>query len=227
MGRRAMGDRAITGAAAPVADMATGHPRGNSSPWTWVAGGAVCGLAWSAALRGYMVELVGAGSTFTWTGTFGALLLPGAVTGGLLGWAEYLRRSGPPRGWRWLALAPLTLAAAPMLMPGAVTTLATTGIGGGAIAVGLMGIVGGYALSGRGRRWPRVVCGVAGVGFAAALAATVPGMTNPSQSLTDPRGAWAAVLAGSIYAVLALGCSIPHRRAVSPSVEPLRSGRVT
>jgi predicted ester cyclase len=107
----------------PVAD----HPQGSSAPWTWVAVGAVCGLAWSAALRGYMVELVGSASAFTWSGTFGALLLPGAVTGGLLGWAEYLRRTGPPRGWRWLALAPLALAVAPMLLPGAVTTLARFG----------------------------------------------------------------------------------------------------
>jgi hypothetical protein len=167
-----------------------------------------------------MVELVGDGSTFSWGATFGAILLPGAVTGGLLGWAEHLRQSGPPRRWRWLALAPLTLAVAPLLLPGAVTTLVTSGIGAGAIAVGLMGIVGGYALSGRGRRWPRVVCGVAGVAFAAALAATVPGMTDPPLSLTDPRAAWAMVLAVSLYAVLALGCSIPHRHAVSAGVEP-------
>ena len=140
---------------------------------------------------------------------------PGAVTGGLLGWAEYLRRVGPPRRWRLLALAPLTFAVAPMLIPGAVTTLVTTGMGSGAIAVGLMGIVGGYALSGRGRRWPRVVCGAAGVGFTAALAATVAGMTDLALSLTDPRGAWAAVLAASLYPVLALGCSIPYRSAWS------------
>jgi hypothetical protein len=220
MDSRMTSSQAVTGTAAPVAGMATGHPHGASSPWTWVAGGAVCGLAWSAALRAYMVELVGDGSTFSWGGTFGALLLPGAVTGGLLGWAEHLRRSGPPRRWRWLALAPLALAVAPMLMPGAVTTLVTTGMGSAAIAVALMGIVGGYALSGRGRRWPRVVCGVAGVGFAAALAATVPGMTDPPLSLTEPRGAWAALLAASLYAVLALGCSIPHRHAVPAGVEP-------
>lgn len=196
-----------------------GGPEAASSPWTWVAGGAVCGLAWSAALRGYMVELVGDESTFTWSGTFGALLLPGAVTGGLLGWAEHLRRIGPPSRWRLLALAPLTFAFAPMLIPGAVTTLATTGMGSGAIAVGLMGIVGGYALSGRGRRWPRVVCGAAGAGFTVALAATVAGMADSALSLTDPRGAWAAVLAVSLYLVLALGCSIPHRSAWSRVVE--------
>ena len=199
----------------PVTVSVTGPPPGAPSPWLWAAGGAVCGLAWSAALRGYMVELVGPGSTFTWSGTFGGLLLPGVITGGLLGWAEHLRRVGPPPRWRLLALAPLTFAVAPMLIPGAITTLATTGMGSGAIAVALMGIVGGYALSGRGRRWPRVVCAVAGVGFTAALAATVAGMTDPPRSLTDPRGAWAAVLAASLYGVLALGCSIPHRRAWS------------
>ncbi len=216
-----MSSPAIGGAESPVTVSVTFHADGASSPWMWVTGGAVCGLAWSAALRGYMVELVGAESTFTWSGTFGALLLPGAVTGGLLGWAEHLRRVSPPRQWRLLALAPLTFAVAPMLIPGAVTTLATTGMGSGAIAVGLMGIVGGYALSGRGRRWPRVVCGAVGVGFTAALAATVAGMTDPPLSLTDPRGAWAAVLAASLYVVLALGCSIPHRSAWSQGTEPV------
>lgn len=216
-----MSSPAIGGAETPVAVSVTCHPHGASSPWMWATGGAVCGLAWSAALRGYMVELVGAESTFTWSGTFGALLLPGAVTGGLLGWAEHLRRVGSPRKWRLLALAPLTFAVAPMLIPGAVTTLATTGMGSGAIAVGLMGIVGGYALSGRGGRWPRVVCGAAGVGFTAALAATVAGMTDPPLSLTDPRGAWAAVLAASLYPVLAFGCSIPHRSAWSRAAAPI------
>lgn len=216
-----MSSPAIGGAETPVAVSVTCHPHGASSPWMWVTGGAVCGLAWSAALRGYMVELVGAESNFTWSGTFGALLLPGAVTGGLLGWAEHLRRVGSPRKWRLLALAPLTFAVAPMLIPGAVTTLATTGMGSGAIAVGLMGIVGGYALCGRGRGWPRVVCGAAGVGFTAALAATVAGMTDPPLSLTDPRGAWAAVLVASLYPVLALGCSIPHRSAWSRVAESI------
>lgn len=104
---------------------------------------------------------------------------------------------------------------------GAVTTLATPGMGSGAIAVGLMGIVGGYALCGRGGRWPRVVCGAAGVGFTAALAATVAEMTDPPLSLTDPRGAWAAVLAASLYPVLALGCSISLRSAWSRLAESI------
>lgn len=180
-----------------------------SGRW-WVAGGALCGLAWSAALRGYMVELAGVESTFTWSGTFGALLAPGAVTGGLLGWAEHLRRTGPPTGWRWLALAPLTLAVAPMLLPGAVSALLTTGIGGGALAVAGMGIVGGYALSGRGPRSARLASGALSVAFACALAASVPSITSPPLRLTDPRGAWVAVLAASLFGALAIGCSLPQ-----------------
>lgn len=103
----------ITGEARDAAFSTAGPVPGSAPPWTWVAGGTVCGLAWAASLRGYMVELMGAESVFTWSGTFGAVLLPGVLAGGLLGWAAHLRRTGPPRGWRWLALAPLTFAIAP------------------------------------------------------------------------------------------------------------------
>jgi MFS family permease len=156
-----------------------------------------------------MVELAGHESVFTWGGTFGALLVPGALTGGLLGWAEYRRRTGRRRGQAWLILAPLPFVVAPMLLPGALRQLVTSGLGGGAIAVAAMGVVGGFALSGRGRRWARVLCGTVGVAFAVALAGTVAGMSG--QSLTEPRAAWAAVLAAALFAVLALGCSIPFR----------------
>ncbi|ACQ79983.1 conserved hypothetical protein [Beutenbergia cavernae DSM 12333] len=188
-------------------------PRG-----AWIAGGAICGLAWSAALRGYMVELAGTESTFTWGGTFGALLLPGALAGGLLGWAEHLRRTGGRPRWRALALAPLPLAVAPLLMPGALATLATTGEGGGALAVGLMGPVGGYALAGRGPL--RVISQAAAGAFVIALGATAPVITRTP--LSDPRSAWNAVLVTALYGVLALGCAIPFRGVVAP--EPARDG---
>ena len=65
----------------------------------------------------------GAESSVDWTGTFGFVLLPGAVIGGLLGWAEYARRTGVRPGRRWLALSPFLFAA--VLVPGlAVHTLA-------------------------------------------------------------------------------------------------------
>lgn len=178
-----------------------------------VAVGITCGIAWAAGFRGYMVELAGPASTFGWWGTFGAILLPGAIVGGLLGWAEALRRSGGRRRWRWLALAPLAFAVAPMLMPGAITALLTQGLGGGAIAVALMAVGGGYALSRRGPLWARIACGLVSAALAAALALAGPGIAGPALAITEPRGAWVAVLGASFIAVLALASSIPHRPA--------------
>jgi hypothetical protein len=57
-----------------------------------------------------VVALGSDGSTVGWLGTVG-VLAPGAVTGALLGWAEFVRRSGRPRHVRLLVLAPLTVAA--------------------------------------------------------------------------------------------------------------------
>lgn len=186
--------------------------------------GTVCGIAWAAGFRGYMVELAGAASSVDWVGTFGAILLPGAITGGLLGWAEALRRGGGRRGWRWLALAPLALAIAPLLMPGAITALLTQGLGGGAIAVALIGLVGGYGLSGRGPLWARIIAGVLGAAFLAALVLAAPSIGGPRLAITEPRGAWVAVLAASFIVVLALAASIPQRRVIPPAcdVHPVR-----
>ena len=176
-----------------------------------VAVGIFCGIAWAAGFRGYMVELAGPASTFEWWGTFGAILLPGAIVGGLLGWAEAFRRAGGRRGWRWLALAPLVFAIAPLLMPGAIAALLTQGLGGGAIAVALMALGGGYALSRRGPLWARLVCGFVSAALATALALAGPGIAGPALAITEPRGAWVAVLGASFIIVLALASSIPHR----------------
>lgn len=51
--------------------------------------------------------LAGESSSFSWSGTFVAFLLPATVVGGLLGWAEYSRRTGSRATWRWTALTPL------------------------------------------------------------------------------------------------------------------------
>lgn len=139
----------------------------------YVAVGSAVGLAWACALRAFMAQVAGAESTVDWTGTFGLVLLPGAVIGGLLGWAEYARRSGGrPGGW-WLALSPFLFAV--VLLPGVVEDparhLFTGGIGAGALAVPLLGIIGGYALSGRGPVWTRIVAGVSRPGRDDGLAA--------------------------------------------------------
>ena len=184
---------------------------------TLIAVGAICGIAWAAGFRAYMVELAGPAATFSWWGTFGALLLPGAIVGGLLGWAEALRRKGGRPGWRWLALAPLAFAVAPLLMPGAVAALLTQGLGGGAVAVALMALGGGYALSRRGPLWGRVICGLVSGALVVALTLTGPGIAGPGLALTEPRGAWVAVMASSFVVLLSLASSIPHRAPEAPA----------
>lgn len=187
--------------------------------------GAVAGLAWAGALRGYMVGLAGGASRFEWVGTFAQILLPGVVIGGLLGWAEWLRRTGGRRGWRWLALSPLLFAIAPLLSPGALWTLLTTGIGGGPVGVSLMGIAGGFALSRRGPRWARIVVGILALALAAgAVAAALVIGTIPA------RSAWAAVLVAALAVLFALACSIPFRAVIprgAPLSEPERSAELS
>jgi hypothetical protein len=178
--------------------------------------GMVCGLAWSAALRAYMVELAGLESRFDWAGTFAAILLPGAVTGGLLGWAEVPRKRGGTRHWRWLAVGPLCFAIAPLLMPGALVALLTQGLGGGAVAVALFAIVGGYALAGRGPVAARLVCGASATLLVVAITVASPFVGGERLSLTEARGAWVAVLICSLLTVLAIATSIPFRR-VTPA----------
>lgn len=185
-----------------------------------IALGALCGLAWAAGFRAYMVELAGAASAFSWWGTFGALLLPGALVGGLLGWAEVMRRDGGRRGWRWLALAPLAFAIAPLLGPGAIVVLLTQGLGGGAVAVALIGLGGGYAVSRRGPGWARILCGVVSAALAIALVLATPAIGGSRLALTEPRGAWVGVLAFSFLILLALASAIPHRRVCTATVPP-------
>ena len=165
--------------------------------------GAVCGLAWAASLRSFMAQFAGPESTFDWFGTFEGVLLPGAVVGALLGWAAHLRGRAP----RWLVAAPLVFV---LFTPSALVSVFVDGLGGGAIAVPLLGMAGGYALAGRGPRWARWAAG------AVALLA-VPGwlvlasFAGGTLALTTPRGAWVAVLFLSLLAVLAFGCALPHR----------------
>jgi hypothetical protein len=189
-----------------------GARRRNTSTVALVLIGALCGVAWAAGFRGYMVALAGPASAFDWVGTFVAILLPGALVGGLLGGAEALRRTGGRPRWRWLALAPSIFAIAPLLLPGALVTFLTEGLGGGAVAASLIAMGGGYALSGRGPFAGRIVIGVVSAAMLAALALATPSIGGAALALTTPRGAWVAVLVTSFVAVLALASSIPHRR---------------
>lgn len=190
------------------------HTRHRGGPATLLLIGGVCGLAWAAGLRGFMAQLAGPESQVAWAGTFAWILLPGVAVGMLLGWAEHLRRTGGRRRWRWLALSPLLFMSILFSSPGAVATLLTDGIGGGAIVVPLVGIAGGYALSGRGPIWARTATGLVALvpipGWAMAAAA----MGGGTLALDTPRGAWVALYFFSFLAVLSLACAIPHRPVV-------------
>ena len=186
--------------------------------------GAVCGLAWGAAFRAYMAELAGGASRIEWYGTFVAILGAGVIIGALLGLAEYFRRTGGRRHWRWLALAPLTFAVLPLTMEGAVEALLTQGLGGGAIAVALTAIAGGFAVSGRGALWARILCGVLAVLIIAGVSLTVPSVGGSRLALEQPRGAWVAILGATCIIVLCLATSIPFRRVVPPQRDVVSGG---
>jgi len=172
--------------------------------------GALLGITWSSSMRGWMVQLAGPDSTFTWLGTFVGLILPGAVVGALLGWAEYLRRTHR-RGRMWLALSPLLFPTAALSLPGAITTLVNTGQGGGAIGIALLGMLGGIALSGRGPLWSRIPCGV--VAFALVPAAYLGPPMRPELDPATPLGAWSATNFSALFVALAIACAIPFRQS--------------
>jgi hypothetical protein len=179
-----------------------------------VALGALCGLAWAAAFRAVMSEFAGYGSQVAWVDTFVAILLPGVVVGGLLGWAHVIRLSGGRRGWRWLGAAPAAFSVAPMLLPGAVVALLTQGLGGGAVAVALLAIGGGFAISGLGPLWARIVCGVISALLIVGITIATFFIAGPRLAVTEPRGVWVALLAFSLLTLLAIASSIPFRPVV-------------
>ena len=186
--------------------------QGTSGGWI-IALGALCGLAWAAALRAMMSEFAGY-SRVAWVDTFVAILLPGVVVGALLGWAYVLRLHGGRRGWRWLGAAPAAFAIAPMLLPGALMAFLTTGLGGGAVAVALLAIAGGFAVSGRGALWARILCGVVSALLIVGITIGTFFIAGARLAVTEPRGVWVAVLAFSLLSLLVVASSIPFRPVV-------------
>jgi hypothetical protein len=189
-----------------------------------VAVGVISGIAWSAAFRAYMSEIAGGGSRIEWYGTFVAILGAGLITGALLGLAEYFRRTGGRRHWRWLALAPLAFAILPLTLPDALLALVTQGLGGGAVAVAIIAIAGGFAVSGRGSLWARIACGVLSLAMIGGLVAAVPTVGGIRLALDQPRGVWVATLGASCVLVLCLVSSIPFRRVVPVTAAATATG---
>jgi hypothetical protein len=176
--------------------------------------GAVIGVAWAASLRGFMQQLAGPASTFSFGGTFGIIISAGTATGALLGWAEYQRRIGLQ--YPLLIAAPLLIAVIP--------TLFTGQLDGGPIGLALGAMAGGYSVSGRGPLGARIVAAV--IGFAGVPITFFAPKPDPDLSFTTPHGAWFCTLASSLFVTLALACSIPMLR---PSRSPagLSSGLAT
>ncbi|WP_127818800.1 hypothetical protein [Microbacterium sp. CPCC 204701] len=181
--------------------------------WGLAAVGALGGLTWAAALRAYMVELAGPSSAFSWWGTFGAILLPGALSGALL--AVAWRRGLDGRPSAWFALAPTPLAIAPLLEPGALIALLTTGLGGGAVGVVVIGLLGGVAAGQRGPVWLRIVLGALWVALIVGIALTPALIARHPPS--TPRGAWLLILAVGLVMVLSLACIAPFLRRLDLS----------
>ncbi len=71
-------------------------------------------------------------------------------------------------------------------------------------------MVGGYAVSGRGPLWTRIVAGI--VNLAGIVVTFLAPKPFPDLSYTTPHGAWFDTLAASLGVTLALACSIPMRR---------------
>ncbi len=173
--------------------------------------GAILGLAWGAGLRGWMAVIAGGSSSFTWSGTFVAILLPSTLVGAALGWAEHARRTGGRGAWRWTALTPLLFVVmSALVQDNLVPRLVRTGIGGAQIGIALIGIIGGYALSGRGPRWARLVSRAI---MAASVVAAVPAFGSgfgPRLAPTAPAGAFALLTFVVFSGLLAGACAIPH-----------------
>ncbi|QZY28187.1 hypothetical protein [Nocardioides coralli] len=165
--------------------------------------GSAAGLAWAGALRGWMVLLVGDDSEMTWR-TPAYVLAPGAVVGGLLGWASDLRAAGrqPPRA---LQLAPAVFAVA-LVDPEIRRSLVTDGQGSGALIVVATAVAGGHALSGRAWSRERIASAV----LAGAGVVTMTGMGAMAAPLTTPRGLATGLLGGSLMAALCAATATAH-----------------
>jgi hypothetical protein len=114
------------------------------------------------------------------------------------------------------SLLPLFLIVGPALVTeNFVTILVTTGMGGGAIGVALIGVLGGFAFSGFGPRWLRWVSGVVsamfsfGLAYGLHFAAGGPGI---SPGVGD---AFAALLVFILMVLLIAGVSAPSRYAAA------------
>lgn len=207
----------------PAATAVAAAPSTGRSTAKLVALGGLLGLAWAAGLRGMMSALAGDISQVSWAGTFIGVLAAGTAAGGLLGWAEAIRRSGGRPGWRWLAVSPLVLIVGFFTNPDPVTLLVTKGVGAAGLVIPFVGMAGGYALSNRGPGWARLLSGLLPAAFLVSYPLQAQ-FFGPALALTTPRGAWVAVYFVTFLVLFMLACSIPHRPVVPPAGDRVTPG---
>jgi hypothetical protein len=82
------------------------------------------------------------------------------------------------------------------------------------VAVALLAIGGGFAISGRGRLWARIVCGAMSALLIVGVTVTTFDIAGPRLAVTEPRGVWVALLAFSLLTLLAIAASIPFRPVI-------------
>jgi hypothetical protein len=167
-------------------------------------------------MRAWMVTLVGDESTFTLRGTLLGLVLPSAVVGGLIGVAVALHKRGQHRPA--LIASPVILALAPLALPGAISQLAATGQGSGAMGMVSLAMLGAFGLTGQG--WWRRVTAV--VGLAPTVAIWLGPPMRPEIARSTTLGIVSAATFSLLYLVLVYACSLPmsKNRLDSGSVQP-------
>lgn len=186
------------------------------APWVAAAAGAVCGLAWAAALRAFMWEVAGVDAGVDWAGTIVWVLLPGAIIGALMAWAEHRRWTGSLSHARWFIWSPMLFAAVLLQKPLDLLAGFEGGVGLGAVAVPAICMLGGYALAGQGPLWGRGLCGILTLSAVPIWALTATKVGGGPMSLGDPHGLWAAILYWGLLATFSMAAAIPHRTPVAP-----------
>jgi hypothetical protein len=180
--------------------------------WQATAIGSLAGLGWAASLRGLMVQVAGADSSFDWARTFVWVLLPGTMIGALLGRALWRLSRGSLPHRRWLVWSPMLFGAVLLSKPLDLLHGFAGGVGLSAVAVPALCMAGGYAIAGRGAAWLRVLAGLVPVSAVPIWALVATDVGGPSLSPTTAHGAWCASLLWSLLATFALAAAIPHLR---------------
>ena len=176
-----------------------------------VAIGATLGLAWATSFRAWMTHLqfdfFKSWPVYTWKGTFFSVVLPAALVGALLGYDWQRRANDQPR----LPLAvwsPLLMVIIPALLAeDFIGTLLESGMGSGAITIVLIGMGGGFAISGRGPTWLRALIGLIFLAVTIVMAVGFYFWDRPLSA----SGGFGAVYLVVLLMALSIGFSVPMR----------------